>query len=198
MWDYYDFFNIYVMGSIQALTGFHFFTKFLEKKAHLIYYILFSSIMLIPAGNMMDIFIYIILLAIGGIYIYKANHITAILYAIVTVEIMQLCYGGLNSVLCILYPLMTSWDLKTIGTIFIVSGLVPFLISVFCYQTVYKHFLYGETDKNKYALMILIPTSMIFLIGQYINSTIYGNTITVENNRIIGGANHYLDYSGAL
>lgn len=192
MWDYYDFFNIYIMGSIQILTGFYFFTKFLGKKAHLIYYVLFTAIMLIPAGRIIDIFVYILLLAVSGIYICKSNSATAVLYAIVTVEIMQFCYGGLNSVLCILYPFMASFDFKIAGTIFIVLGFVPFLVSILCYRAVYKHFLYAETDKNKYTLTILIPTLMIFLTGQYINSRIYGNTITLENNRIVGDENHYL------
>ena len=43
MTDAMDFFNTYIMGSIQMLTGFYFFTRFLQKKLSLPYYFLFSS-----------------------------------------------------------------------------------------------------------------------------------------------------------
>ena len=38
--DGLDIFNVYVMGSIEMLTVFHFFTRFLKKKVKFIYYIL--------------------------------------------------------------------------------------------------------------------------------------------------------------
>ena len=40
--DGLDIFNVYIMGSIEMLTVFHFFTRFLKKKVKFIYYILFA------------------------------------------------------------------------------------------------------------------------------------------------------------
>lgn len=194
--DFLDFFNVYVMGSIQMLTGFHFFTRFFKKEVNPIYYILFAMfgiaiIMFVPTGSIIEFFAYILLLVAGGIFICKANSVAAILYAVVTVEIMQICYGVFNSILCILYPLMYSLNPEIVGTAFMALESVALLLSAFCYRMVYRHFLYHETDKNQYALMILMPTLMIFLTGQYINSTIYGNTITTGKSGVIINANHY-------
>lgn len=42
--DGLDIFNVYIMGSIEMLTVFHFFTRFLKKKVKFIYYILFATV----------------------------------------------------------------------------------------------------------------------------------------------------------
>lgn len=48
--DGLDIFNVYVMGSIEMLTVFHFFTRFLKKKVKFIYYILFAILELLLLG----------------------------------------------------------------------------------------------------------------------------------------------------
>ena len=54
--DGLDIFNVYIMGSIEMLTVFHFFTRFLKKKVKFIYYILFvflgmTIMMFFPTGR---------------------------------------------------------------------------------------------------------------------------------------------------
>lgn len=39
--------------------------------------------------------------------------------------------------------------------------------------------------------MILMPVLLIFLASEYINETIYGNTVTIEKDRLITGVNSY-------
>lgn len=194
--NFSDFFNIYIMGIIQILTGFHFFTRFLKKEAAPIHYILFAvfgiaAIMLIPTGSIIEFFAYILLLTAAGICVYRANSLSSVLYAVVTTAIMQLCFGMFHSVLCILYPFIFSLNPEITTIVFPASEGAALLLFAICCRTVYKHFPYHETDKKQYSLMILTPVLMIFLTEQYINSSIYGNTITVEGNKIIIDANHY-------
>ena len=58
--DGLDIFNVYVMGSIEMLTVFHFFTRFLKKKVKFIYYIWFAFLgmtimMFFPTGSIFGI-----------------------------------------------------------------------------------------------------------------------------------------------
>lgn len=69
--DGLDIFNVYVMGSIEMLTVFHFFTRFLKKKVKFIYYILFAIfgiavIRIFTDGSIMELLVYVLLLMAGG------------------------------------------------------------------------------------------------------------------------------------
>ena len=190
MADYLDFFNQYIMGSIQMLAGFYFFTKFLKKKVKPIYYLLvivfaITSITIIHADSITEMFAYMLFLIASGIFVCKSDSSPAVLYAIITVEIMQLCYGIMNSMLSILYQLMFPFNHEIIGIVFMVLGNMALIISVFFYRIVYKYFLYDETVKFQYILMILTPALLIFLMGNYIRSVIYGNTITISSSEIL-------------
>ena len=111
---YIDVFNLYVMGSIQMLISFHFFAKFLKKQTKLIHYILFISIGLVftglPSESFNGLLLYILLLAADGIIILKGDICLSVLYSMVTVVIMQLCYGFFNSVLSVFYTDMFSFN----------------------------------------------------------------------------------------
>lgn len=196
MVDYLDLFNRYIMGSIQMLTGFHFLTRFLKRKVNLIYYLLFAAVgialmMVVRAGSIAEIFAYILLLIAGGIFVCKADCITVVLYAVVTAEIMQLCYGIFNSALCIFYPWINPLNQEAVGIAFMVLGNMALPAAVFCYHMMYHRFPYDETVKNQYVLMLLTPTLMIFLIGEYISFAIYGNTITTDGGGNVLNADHY-------
>lgn len=196
MVDYLDFFNRYIMGSIQMLMGFHFFTSFLKKKVKLIYYLLFviftiAILAVIQDSSMTEFLAYVILLIASGIFVCKANSLPVVLYAVMTVEIPQRCYGIFNSILCILYPLMRSFDQAVIGVVFMILGNTALLVAIFFYRMVCKYFSYDETFKIQYILMILTPTLLIFIMGEYISSIIYGNTITMGSSANIGNADHY-------
>ncbi len=39
MTDYLDFFNKYIMGAVQMLTGFYFYVRFLKRKVGLLYFV---------------------------------------------------------------------------------------------------------------------------------------------------------------
>lgn len=184
MTDALDFFNSYIMGSAQVLTGFHFFAAFLQKKVKPTHYFLFAvsgiiMMMMIPDGSMAVFPAYILLLAADGIFICKAHHMTAALYAIVTAAIMQLCYGIFDSALYLLSPLMISFPQKPVGAAFMLLGNLALPAAVFCYHAVYKFFLFDQPLRIRCALMILAPILLVSLMAEYISSIFYGNTTTI-------------------
>lgn len=202
MADYIDFFNKYVMGNVQMLAGFYFLTVFLKKKIRLIYYLLFAVfgiviIRVIQTGSIAEFLAYFLLLTAGGIFVCHADREAAILYAALTVGIMQLSYGVVNSLLSMLYPLLFSFGQKIVGIAFMILGNAALLAAAFCCQIICRffrcigNFSYYETIKKQYVLMILTPILMIFLMGEYISSVVYGNTTVIGNSGITVHTNHY-------
>lgn len=193
-----DFFNKYVVGMVQMLMGAYVITVFLRRKIKPYFYLLFAMLCMvmlkvIPDGRIVEFVVYVMLLMAVGIFVCHADLKSVLLYAALTVEIMQLCYGVANSLIGILYPAVSSWNQKVVGIIFMLSGnMVSLLLAVFCYRMVYKIFTHSEGMKKQYMLMILTPIMMLFLMDEYINSTIYKNAeiIMNESGNIIY-TNHY-------
>lgn len=196
MSDYMDFFNIFVMGSIQILMGFYFLTRFLKKKVNFLYFFLFTAagfviISGIPSGSIIEFAVYVFMLIAGGIFICHGDRESVILYAALTVEIIQLSYGMINSFLTILSPWMFFFDRKWAGIVFMVSGnLVSCLLAVFCYRIVLRYFSFYDTIKKKYELIILTPIVMIFFMEHYISSVIYENLNISDENGATWYKNH--------
>lgn len=195
MTDHMDFFNRYIMGNAQALVGFYFLTRFLQEKVKIYFYILFALFWtvftgVIPTDRIGEFLVYILLLVISGIFTCHADWKSAILYSALTVEIMQLSYGIVNSLLSILYPVMRPFDQKIVGIVFMLTGnIIALLLAVLCYYITYRYFSYYETVKKQYVLMILTPVLMIFLIGEYVNTIIYSNVTNDSGINIY--INHY-------
>lgn len=194
--DYIDFFNIYIMGSIQILMGFYFLSRFMKKKVKCLYFFLFAAtgsviISVIPAGSILEFGVFVLLLIINGIFICDGDRETVILYAALTAEIMQLSYGMINSLLTILYSWMRSFDHKLSGIVFMVLGNVSScLLAVFCYWLLLRYFSFYDRIKKKYVLMILTPIVMIFFMEQYISSIIYGNLNIADDSGATWYKNH--------
>lgn len=129
----------------------------------------------------MQLTAYVLLLSAVGILIYRADCLAVILYAVVTVEIMWLCYGIFNAVLSILYPLFFSFSLQTVGILFMVMGNLALLFAFFCYRIVYNSFLRDGMLESRYSPVILTPIFMILPVGVYISRQ-YGNTVTVDGS----------------
>ncbi|MDD2971716.1 MAG: GHKL domain-containing protein [Lachnospiraceae bacterium] len=190
--DGLDFFNTYIVGSIEILISFHFYIRFLGKKIGFMKEIALVMIGIAVTGimNVSGIFqfiVYILLFIAGGIAICKTCNILIALYAIVTIESINLCYGILNSLSSILFPIFSSENLEVIGFIMMIAGnILALLASILCYRSIYRCFVKDEEMKTEYALMILIPTLLLFMVSEYIGSSIYGNTITVEGGMLSG------------
>lgn len=190
-----DFFNCYVMGIVQMLTGFYFFMKFIQKRVRLSVYFLFmvSGIVVIRCipGGILEFLAYTLLLVAVGIFIGHADWKAVLLYAALTVEIMQFSYGIVNSLSSILYPLAFLVFPKTAGFAFMILGnMASLLLAVFCCHMVWRYFSYLETLKKQYVFLILIPIWMIFFMGEYISSIIYGSIVT-DSGGMVADANHY-------
>lgn len=186
-----DFFNQYVFGIIQMLTGAYVIAVFLQKRLKSYFYILFAILCMvmiktIPNGGIIDFAVYVLSLVGVGIVVCHADWKTALLYAALTVEIMQLCYGIVNSLTSILYSLLCSWNRRVLGLLLMLSGnVVSLLLEVFFYYIIHKFFIHAEETKKQYVLMILTPILMLFLMDEYISSAIY------ENAGDIKDVNHY-------
>ncbi|MDE6622701.1 MAG: GHKL domain-containing protein [Lachnospiraceae bacterium] len=189
-----DFFNEYVMGMLQIGVGFHYYTKFLNKKAGfapcLLFVVYGAAVMTMQAGSLYSFFAYVLMLAAVGIFAYREEVLISILYAIVTGEIMQLCYGIFNAALSMVFPLLNSLPQKVLSITFMLLGNLAVFAIIFCYRMIYRYFVCSDADsgekRSPYAVLILTPTLLIFLMSAYINYTVYGNTlITDENGKIL-------------
>lgn len=191
---YMDIFNTFVMGSIQMFFGFAFFVRLLNKKVRFYFYILFAVcgaavICCLPKGRIVELGAYVLLLMASGIFLCRADIKTAALYAALVVEVMQLSYGIVGSLLRILYPLMPSGHPETVGLLFMVLGdFASLLLTGGCCLVAYRCFSYYEAVKKQYVFLVLIPVLMIFLMEEYFNSVVYnmqimyGGTITAYGN----------------
>lgn len=198
MIDIMDFFNKYFMGNAQVLTGFYFLTHFLQKKAKLYFYILFALIWtiftgVIPTNRIAEFLVYFLLLAISGMIVCHADLKSVLLYSALTVEIMQLSYGIVNSLQGIIYLGAFPFDGEISGVSFMLLGNVAaLLLAAFCCHITYRNFLYGGTTKKQYLLIILTPILMIFIIGESINFTLYQYVTITEGSKITENTTHYL------
>lgn len=196
MAGYMDFFNRDIMGSVQALIGCYYFTKLLQKKRKPYFYVLFAitwlaAMKVIPSGRMMEFVVFTALLVASGIFICRADWKSAVLYAALTVEVMQLSYGIVNYLLSIVYPHMSSFDQNAVGIALMMFGNISLLPAVFCYRAICRYFSYYEAIEKRYVLTVLIPILMIFLMGEYINYMMYGLNFTDSSGTAVY-QNHYL------
>ncbi len=184
MTAYMDFLNRYVMGGIQLLFGFVCFARLLNKKVRFYYHILFAVcgaavIYFVPEERFAELGVYVLLLMASGIFLCRADIKSAVLYAALVVEVMQLSYGIVGSLLRILYPLMHSFHQDMVGLVFMVLGdFVPLLLTGVCCLVVYRCFSYYEAVKKQYVFLVLIPVLMLFFTEEYFNSVVYGLQIT--------------------
>jgi len=170
--DYLDFFSICVMPGLEIVMDFWFFTGFLQRKAKLLYIILFTAfgIIVLRVFNLQGIWaflVFIILLTAVGKLFYKADLVSAALYAVVAVEIMNLCFGVFNSLSYILFPIVFEKSPRFFGFILMGIGNAFSLASAFlCYRGAQKCCRYDETANRKYVLVILMPALLIFLASE--------------------------------
>ena len=189
-----DFFNNYIMAIIQMLTGFHYYTKFMKKKVHFTAYMLFGAlgmtvITVVSIGGMYSFMAYVLMLMVWGLFVYKTNVMSGVLYAVVIGEIMQLCYGMFDSILSILASFLHSYPLQIVSMALMILGNMAVVAVIYCCRMVYRYFAQDELINGQYAVLILLPTLLIFLVSEYINFAVYGN-VTIDNSGNVINANH--------
>lgn len=176
----------YFLGVIEVLIEYFFFSRFLRKKRLPVYYEIFiltglAIASLCHADNMIKFIVCVILFMLGGFWMEKAAIGTALLYGIVTVEVMHLCYGISDFLLSVLAGMVFRLNAQSAGYLFMgAGGVVPLVLSVLCYLIIEKYFVNAETERGKYTLMILTPVLLIFGVSEYINREFYGNTVIFD------------------
>ena len=183
----------YITTGVQVFFICYFFVRLLHKKMKLYLYLLFWGcavwvICFVTGASIVRLGILILFLATAGIFVCRTDWRTAALYAVLTVEIMQLSYGIMKSLLSILYPHMSAFDQKTVGFVFMLSGeMAALLLTGLCYFLVQRYFsdemhsfYYGNLEKQ-YMLLIFIPVLLIFIMDEYINSFVYGMEVIIAD-----------------
>jgi hypothetical protein len=193
-----DYFDGYVWGSglLQMMLGFYFFAKFLHKKVRLCFYFLFALcglaiICFVSASRIAEFGAYMLLLVTNGLFLCKADGKSVILYAALVVEVTQLCYGIVNSLSSVLYPLMSAFDQRVIGIAFMLLGdLASLSLAGFCCHMACRYFSYYEAVKKQYVFMVFIPILMLFFMDETINSIVYTINVTADSG-LAESADHY-------
>lgn len=193
-----DYFDLYfkIIENIQLLFGFCFLVRLLHKKVKFYMYLLFTAcgsvvLYVLPPDTILELGAFALLLMASGVLACHADWNSSILYAALVVEIMQLCYGIIKSLLSIFYPMTSAFDQTMIGVVFMLSGDAAslFLTWFFCFIT-WKYFSNYEAIEKHSLYLVFIPVLMIFFMDEYINSFIYGMVVT-DSSGITVYINHY-------
>lgn len=154
-----------------------------EKKYQMVIVIILSSIIIqLPLPTLIKLLLFAILFLIYSTWILKVNIKLAVLYILLTIEIMQLCYGVFNSISTITAFFIYHLNPSLFSPIFMITGeLFSLTLAVLCYQISYKYMDNKENTQNQYILMIIIPLLMIFVVSRYIHFTFYENIQSIKS-----------------
>ncbi|RKI44040.1 GHKL domain-containing protein [bacterium D16-51] len=181
MAEYLDFFNEYIMGVIETSFQVYFLAKILKKKVWLPFYFLSAVCAVIvnhflATGMIIRFMVFVFLLTAYGLFVCHADFKSSLLYAALTTEIMQLCYGIVKSLIGLLCPLLPVVFHDTDGIAFMLASEAASLaLTVFCYYMVYRYFSrdvfysFYTTVEMQQMFLVFIPILMIFIMSEYIN-----------------------------
>ena len=223
MAKYLDFFNIYIMGVIEASFYVYFLSKFLKKKILPPFYFLFGVGVVIagefiPNGTIAGFVVFVLLLSICGAFVCHANFKASLLYATLTMEIMLLCSGIVNSLMSLPYPWLPAFfhEPGNVAAMLICEA-ASFLLSGFCYYIVYRYFsrdalypvdaLYAvdalypmdapdTTMGMQQMFLIFVPILMIFIMSNYISAIEYDFQFEILADK--GPAGHFFSHGQML
>lgn len=182
-----------MLAGMEMLAGFHYFTRFIGKRAkaahYLVYLLAVGAIAAYPGKMGGEMLLFGASLAAAGSLFYRAEGRKAILCAVVTMELLQICFGVFDSLSYLLFPVFYRQYPKMAGTCFMVmGGLLALLLFALCGQAIYRHFLHmGEDDRREGMLLPLVPMLLLVLVGRYISVNIYGDTIHIQPDGSLPG-----------
>ena len=176
MVEYLDFFNIYIIGLIEAAFQFYFLAKILKKKLWLPFYFLFGVCAVVftsflSVGTATGFVVMVFLLTVCGILVCHVDFKTSLLYATLTTEIMLLCYGIVKSLIGLLYAWLPYFFYDTAGiAAMLASEAASLLLTGVCYYMVYRYFSDYTASEMQQMFLVFIPILMIFIMSEYINT----------------------------
>ncbi len=188
-----DFYNVYLMGSVEMLFQFYFFTKMLKKNIWFPWYFLFAGcaaavMHFVPAGTIIEFGVFVLLLTASGIFACRADFPSSFLYAALTTEIMRLCYGIVKYVSHTLYLLLYNafytnalypnasypnafYTGTELGMVFMfASEIVSLALTGCCYVLVCRYFSCYTAADLQQMFLVFIPILMLFLMSEYFNA----------------------------
>lgn len=176
---------LHFSGLSESLLEVIFLGRFAGKKGTMAQNILFVVLGMIvnnlPISVLLKLLIVTSALFAYGVLALRINNREAVLYAFLTVEIMQLCFGIFNSITMLLSGFFYEKNPAVFGCLFMIAGnLLALGLTWLCCWIVWKHFQQNEKMQNQYILMLLTPLLMIFIVSEYINHTFYGNVVSFE------------------
>ncbi len=174
-------------GILEVAIQFLAFGKLVGKKAaplKLLCFIGFGCIAVgLPIFATLKVFFFLVVLIAGGVVVWETDYKRAVLHGVVTVAIMQLCFGIVNSVSTMLAPYLYPLAPALSGRVLMVGGTVAALgLSCLCYAAVCKCLGQETADEKQSLLAVLAPLLMVLIASGYIDHAIYGNVVTVDDN----------------
>lgn len=184
-------------GLLQVAMQAVFFERCIGKQARAAFVIPFSilgcAIINMPLPALMKAVALAGILTIGGVFLLKSGWGASVLYGLLTVEVMQLCFGLVNAVMGVLSPLLYPRDPALFGIFFMVGGTLAALgLAYLCYEAILRFFGCQEPAQNQSVLMIWTPLFLVFLVSGYIGHTVYGNTVMLGSEGQLMGTDHIL------
>lgn len=185
-----------ILSTIAEVSiAFLFFSKFTGKSVAmgpLLFFLPAGSILIsISFPPLPKLLSFCLLLFFYGAFILKTDRKPALLYAVLTAGLMQLSYGIVNSVSMILMPFFYRSFPGNAGLIFMIAGtLFSLLLTTLCCSILLRQMPAGETHENQSLPLILIPLLLILITGEYINHTVYGNTISLNASSVLPEVPH--------
>ena len=109
------------LAGLEILVGFHCFTRFIGRRARAAHYLLCLAAVGIPLWVLggkdgAGILLFGISLAAAGLF-YGAARGKALLYSVVTVELLQVCFGIFDSLSFLLFPVLYPSHPATAGVL---------------------------------------------------------------------------------
>ena len=180
-----DLFYSYIDGLLEILIEFIFLNQYLGKRGtpgQLIIYILTGSVLVsLPLPILPKLILFATLLFLYIIRIQKRRITSAVVFAVLTITVMQLSYGILNSVSTVLASLLYRFQLPLPGRLFmIIASLLSLTLAILCYLFIDTYRKLQQNEHNRQMILTLVPLLTIFSISNYISFTFYGNTASQE------------------
>lgn len=185
---------------LEIFVEFYFYMKLIQKKPGAAHYVIFTAlgytlIHYVPAALILRNGMCILLLIGWGVFISKKEFGISLLYAVMTVEVMQLCYGISGSTIATLSPFLFLLNRKheLVGTLVMVFGsLFGLSLAGVCLKQIERYFTVCGKRQSQSIPMIVPPLLMILMASTYINYEVYGNVIQLDRRGNVTGTNHIL------
>lgn len=185
----------YLSGSLEISLAFIFLGKLLEKQQKIFILLpimlpicwLFSQSMLVS----LKVLLLVTVLFLCGTFLLKTDKTASLFYAMLITEIMQLCFGLVDSLLALAFTYTYHGHLSFISQWFpLIGDSLALITTAFCCLTLYRLLKKSTNKPTVTTLPLIILLTMMLSISDYICHTFYSNTIIIAESSGILCQNH--------